>query len=264
MEEYDHSKLNDFKRIHLVDGAYRFKAEYANLGHKGLDVWIDFPMFYDEKIIKIVLSRIHGDCLWLDGPYQISKEALRDMTSLCSFETMPTLKSTRNDEEIFFTSIVSSKRAFLIDTIVDLVVWYATMGLSYKVYFKNHEGSTSSTIVFVSYKMVKENFDYDLCELLRWQLLYNLWFTKTELYHFWCDSLIVCLVIYFLNALLRLNNIAWRRDVLISAQIRGYLNNLDNCDVSCHKIFQIFEKSWLWGIKFLRRLLNGTKMTLLS
>lgn len=59
----------------------------------------------------------------------------------------------------------------------------------------------------MAYKMVKENVNYDLCELLRQQLLVTLQLMKTNLYPFCYGSLIVCLLFYFLSALPRLNNI---------------------------------------------------------
>lgn len=92
------------------------------------------------------------------------------------------------------------------------------------------------------YKMVKENVDCDLCELLRQKLLDKLRLTKIEMYPFWYGSLIMCLVFYLLNVLTILNHIACRRDVLVSAQIRGYLDNLDNCGVSCHNFFFIYSE----------------------
>lgn len=136
-------------------------------------------MFYDEEIINIVLSIIHEDCLWLDCPYLISKETLRDMTNLCSIGIVSVLKYVKNDEVNRLTGFVLDKRALRIDGILDLAVRYVTMGNSYKVYYKNQEGSSSSTTVYVAYKMVKENTNYDLCDLLRWKLLDNLRLTKT-------------------------------------------------------------------------------------
>lgn len=79
MEENDCSKLRDFKRIHLVDGAQRFREDYAILRKKGLEAWSDFSIFHDEEIIRIFLSRFHEDCLWLYQPYQILKLSLSDL-----------------------------------------------------------------------------------------------------------------------------------------------------------------------------------------
>lgn len=38
MDMYDHCKICDFKRIHLVNGIQRFKKDYTNPGHKGLGI----------------------------------------------------------------------------------------------------------------------------------------------------------------------------------------------------------------------------------
>lgn len=120
------------------------------------------------------MRRFHEDFLWLDQSYQNLKLILSDLIGLCSFGTVHALKSVKNDEVNKITSVVFDKRALEIGTINELAIKYPNMGISYKVYYRNQEGSTSSTTVHVACNMVKENVDYDLCKLSRRQLLDNL------------------------------------------------------------------------------------------
>lgn len=65
------------------------------------------------------------------------------------------------------TGVILDGRALKIDTIRDVDVRYVKMGISYKFYYRNKEGSCVSTGVHVAYQMVKENIEYDLCEIIR-------------------------------------------------------------------------------------------------
>lgn len=119
------------------------------------------------------------------------------------------------------------------------------MGISYKVYFKNREGSSSSTIVYVAYQTVEENKECDLCELLRRQLLDHFQMTNDEKYPFRYGSLVVCLVFYFLNALPGNKNVIWRKDMTIGAQFKEYLDKLDDNNKACCKFFMDLQKEMI-------------------
>ena len=53
------------------------KEEFQIVERKGLTHALDFPTIFKVKWIRIVLSRIHDGCLWLeDGPIKISKRII--------------------------------------------------------------------------------------------------------------------------------------------------------------------------------------------
>lgn len=67
---------------------------YRVLVEKKLDIWRKFPLFeFEKKYIQIVLSRIHDGSLWIDEAHLITKEAIRDVTSLCSSIPLPKIKA---------------------------------------------------------------------------------------------------------------------------------------------------------------------------
>lgn len=92
--------------------------------------------------------------------YPIYKDSLRDVTGFYSTEKVPSLKLVKNEEINWLAHVVLDKRALRIDRIVYLGVKYVTMGISYKVYYKNREGSSSSTTMYVAYQMVKVKVFY--------------------------------------------------------------------------------------------------------
>ena len=50
------------------------KEEFKIIKRKGLTYALEFPIVFRTKWIKIVLSRIHDGCLWLEGkPIKILK-----------------------------------------------------------------------------------------------------------------------------------------------------------------------------------------------
>lgn len=66
-------------------------------------------MCCNKEIIKIVLRKIHEDSLWLDQPFLISKEALRDVIGLCCTRKVPALKLVKNEEVNKQIGVVSGK-----------------------------------------------------------------------------------------------------------------------------------------------------------
>lgn len=162
---------------------------------------------------------------------------LRIVIGLCATREIPIVKLVKNVEVNHLTGVILDGRALKIDIIRDVDVRYATMGISYNVYYKNRESSCVSTGVHVTYLMVKENAEYDLCEIIWRQLLDNIEMSKSEMYLFRYGSLIVCLVFYFLNTLPRAENVAWRNDMTIGSKIKGYLDGLDDSSKMCRNFF---------------------------
>lgn len=88
-------------------------------------------MFEDEEIIRIVLSRIHDDYIWLDKHYLILKEVWHVVTWLCLIGQVPKLKYVNNVEVNWLIRVISNGRASRIISIRDVDVKYATMGINH-------------------------------------------------------------------------------------------------------------------------------------
>lgn len=128
-----------------------------------------------EEIINIFLSIIHDEFIWLDKSYFISKEVRQIVIGLCIIREIPMLKYVNNVEVNCLTKLILDGRELKIDTIRDVDIRFVTMGISYKIYYRNREGSCASTSAYEAYQMVKENAEYDLCEILQRWLLDNVY-----------------------------------------------------------------------------------------
>lgn len=53
-----------------------------------------------------------------------------------------------------------------INDVIEPDIKFSSMFIGYKIYFSSQENFVSDTTIYASYHMVKENKDYDLCELL--------------------------------------------------------------------------------------------------
>lgn len=65
-------------------------------------------------------------------------------------------------------------RSMTIHDIVEYDVWFVSMVMVYKLYQSDRDNSVSGTTIYVSYQILKEDKQYDLCEVLQRELLSNL------------------------------------------------------------------------------------------
>lgn len=75
---------NDIKSMYmsgLIAYSRKIKHEYQHIEILWFIKILDIPKFKDE-IVRYVLSRVHGELIYLDRPYKISKEAIRAITGL--------------------------------------------------------------------------------------------------------------------------------------------------------------------------------------
>ena len=57
------------------------KEEFNIIERKGLTRALDFPTVFKTEWIRIVLSRIHDGCLWLEsGPIKLTKRIIHRVT----------------------------------------------------------------------------------------------------------------------------------------------------------------------------------------
>lgn len=107
--------------------------------------------------------------------------------------------------------------------------------------------------------MTKIGKDYDLCELLRQEVLKNIELTKNNGYAFCFGSLIVCLAFYFLNLLPMKENVVWDENLPIGKQIKRCLDNLNDKDMMCEDCFYELWKNLILKYRNLERCVERYK-----
>lgn len=99
----------------------------------------------------------------------------------------------------------------------------------------------------MAYILVMENRSFDLYESLKELLLENIKMSKQKNYAFWYGSLLVSLVMYYLESLPAKDNVIWESSVPIARQILRYLNSLDNREEISNNYFKSFADMWRVG-----------------
>lgn len=94
------------------------------------------------------------------------------------------MKTVKYKDVEELTDIDKDPRALLINTLANSTVRYVAYDISYKIYFINCEGSTSTIVVYLAHMMVKEKKQFDLCSLLLENLTKNARMSLAEGYPF--------------------------------------------------------------------------------
>jgi len=237
-EDFGESKLMDIYHKQLIDDSFEIKPQYKAIRDKHFAQCIHFPYFEEDEWVRYVLSRVHDNFLWLNKPFKITKDAIRAITGLHSSGGLPVLKSVKNQTVSDATRSKFDKRAMTVEDITEPDVKFASMIIGYKIYHSSRENSVPGTAIYTAYQMLKENADYDLCELLVNQLFENLQIKKDKKNSFKYGNLILCLFFYYMNELPRSSGWIWQNDRPVAIQIRDYLHGLG--DAKARKIA-------LWG-----------------
>lgn len=205
LDEYSSQNIRD--EINLLSLADLRRLEGSK--HKSLDIWNEYPHLINPEVIQSILKKLDGDILTPKKPYQITKDVIRNLTSLCNVGDLSKKKSIRNVEVEPLTGIRGDQRALIIESIEDPLTRYVAHGISYKIFFRN-QGSTSTGATYIAHKMIIENEDFDLCNLVKDQLMENVQLTKDIDYPFRFGTLVICIMMYFLNYFLVKGNAVWR------------------------------------------------------
>lgn len=179
-------------------------------------------------------------------PNMITKEVIREATRLCSTKPSPILKLVKNEVVMELIGAQYDRRALTIKDITNPRMKYVAMMIGYKIYFSNRENSVSAIAINMSCKMVVNGADFDLCELLRAQLIENLQKKKDSKYPFKYEILIICLFFYFLRQLPSTKSVVWLKGRPIAHQIKDLLRGIG--DVETHEesllgFFKMFQKN---------------------
>lgn len=151
INDFNHENIWNFEGSLSVEQIQKVKS----LGNKGLDIWSKFPYFLDVDIVRFFLRRIQGDQMIFEKPYGITKEASVAITRLCNDGPISIKKLVKNKEVEALIGVTGDHRALQIHTIVDPMISYVAYYISYKIYFRNSEGSTLVIAIYIVHQMVE-------------------------------------------------------------------------------------------------------------
>lgn len=145
----------------------------------------------------------------------------------------------KNEKVTEATSVQWDRRAMTIKYIAEVDVKFASMVIGYKIYHSSRDNFVSGMTIYAAYEMVKQNAKYDLCELLRSQLMENLRkVKKAKKNTFKCGNLLLCLCFYFMDEVPGVGKVHWKNDEAVAVQIRNMFFGIGDRQV---------RNTTLWG-----------------
>lgn len=158
----------------LCDKSGKIQPKYIRVYEKGFHNATYFLEDFEEEHIRIILSSVHGENMYLERTHTITKEAIHVVTSFWSTGEVPKLRQISKETITTLTSSTSNGNAFFVNNIKDPMVKLATMAIGYRIFYSSRMNSVPSVAVHTTYKMIDQNIDYDLCEAISSQLMLNL------------------------------------------------------------------------------------------
>lgn len=124
---------------------------------------------------RYILSCIHGEFIWLDRPYKITEEVIKNITYLHKVGGFPDPRPKLSNIELCkLTDTTFDGRSMRGDDIKEMDVKFAAMIIRYKFHQSNQLNSFSDNNILIAYQMVKEDAHYDLCNVMMKELMTNL------------------------------------------------------------------------------------------
>lgn len=144
----------------------KIKLEYSILERKKLHNAVYFLEEFTEDNICIILSRVHGDKMYLEWTHDITPEAIHAVTGFCNIGEVSTLRKDIKTEMNKLTGSLSNQQGMTINPIKDDLVKYACMVIGYRVFYASRINFVPTTVVNVAYRMIQEDASFDLCTCL--------------------------------------------------------------------------------------------------
>lgn len=169
----------------------QLKPEYAHLHRNSFTHFMDFMIFDKDEWVRYILSRIHGEFIWLDWSYKIIEEVIKKITFLHKIGGLSGPRSKLSNTELCkLISATFDGRSMRVDDIRDIDMKFAGMVIGYKVYQSNQLNYVFSNNILIAHQMVKEDTHYDLCSVMMKELMTNLHKIKQDKKNtFWYDLL---------------------------------------------------------------------------
>ena len=151
------------------------KEEFNIVERKRLTHALDFPTVFKMESIRIVLSRIHDGCLWIEGgPIKLTKRIINRVIGYPSLDRPKTLGSDSKEVIEKNKGALWNKRGMTIKTIKDPLIEFIVRVICHKFYQSSQPNNVPCIAVDVVYKIVKKNHTYDLAGLQLQQIMENL------------------------------------------------------------------------------------------
>lgn len=127
IEELGDDEIKNIYRTMICDENGNIKLEHRvveTLGFVDILSILDFP----KDVIRIVLSRVHGEFFWLDSIYKITKEEVKATTGLPSTSSRPDrTKRVSNDTVMDLTDATFDKMSLRVNDVKDTNVRFLSM-----------------------------------------------------------------------------------------------------------------------------------------
>lgn len=241
IEDLGTSKIKG--KSELIGESGKIKLTYQHIEELGFTDILDILEFEDE-ITRYVLSRVHGEFIWLDRSYKITKEDIQAITGFSSVGQHLDKKVSNNFTRKI-TDTTSDKRSMKVSTITNIDIKFGSMIIGYKVTQSNQLNFVSSSCILAAYKMIRDNVKLDLCGWILDELLISLGKTNGDKKGtFQYGNLLVCLMLYFLNDTPGSSKKQWAFDIPIGRQLKQSIAALGSQrDDKIWGYFKSFQKS---------------------
>lgn len=220
------------------------KPEHKIVETLGFVDILSIPNF-PEDVIRIVLSKVHGEFFWLDSIHKITKEAVRVVTGLPSTGSrLDRTKKVSNDTVMDLTGTTFDKRSLRVNDVKDINVRFVSMILGYKATHANRLNSVSSLCIKSAYDLVNNNAKIDICEWLKDELIDNLKKIKGDKKGtFRFRNFLVCLMLYITKEVPGIGRKDFGFDIPVGKQLLDTLNNMrENIEKNINEHFQALKE----------------------
>lgn len=134
IEETDSEDILDLYTENIMDEIGNPKPKFAQLQRKGFTQFVNFSTFDEKEWVRYVLRRIHAEFIWLDQPYKITADAIKEVTCLNQTSDKPGLRKVTNPTVNKLTDAEFDGWSMKINIIKEADVKFAAMVIGYKVY----------------------------------------------------------------------------------------------------------------------------------
>lgn len=136
---YDIEELEGYELSHVFTENLitdnQLKLEFAHLQRKGFTQFMDFSIIGEVEWVWYILICNHGEFIWVDQPYKITKEVIINITYLHKIGGILGPRCKLSNTEIWkLTSATFYGHSMRVDDVREIDDEFSTMIISYKFY----------------------------------------------------------------------------------------------------------------------------------
>lgn len=126
-KELESAKMMKLYARHMIDDMRNLKLEFNSLQHKGFIQFINFLVFDKPEWARYILSRVHGELIWLDKLHKITKQEIKAIICLNEIDEVPSLRNIKNQTVMEATSSKHDGRSMTINDIIEYDIKFVSM-----------------------------------------------------------------------------------------------------------------------------------------